>query len=110
MYRLTLPPGPHRFAPLLQDMPVLADGQPISLDEQQRHRMGHFLEWVGLRRTEKPKIERWPPPRGRTMLGNSGIWVPIGTPQPLEMKLPYPDDLTPEGRQTYRDWLDQFDD
>lgn len=107
---MQLPSGPHRFAPLLRDMPILQDGQPVSLDEHTRHRAGHFLELVGFRRTEQALIKWWPPPRGQEVLGNAGLWVPFDAPDPLEVKLPLPEDLTPEERQTYRDWLDEFDD
>lgn len=110
MYNLALPTTPHRFAPFFQDMPILQDGQPLQLDEHQRQRAGHFLELCGFGKVRESTLKRWPPPRGKHMLGNAGFWVPVDTPDPLELKLPHPEDLTPDERQEYRTWLDQFDD
>lgn len=106
---MTLSPKPHRFAHGLRDAPVLDGGMPLQLDEPIRNRLGRHLEMWGLRKQEEAVVKWWPPPRGHDTPGNPGLWVPVGTPDPPEIKLPHPDDMTADERQLMREWLSKYD-
>lgn len=107
---MDLPDTPHRFADLLRDPPILAQGQPLYLDESQRNRLGHFLELSGFRKTQPRAIKWWPPPRGHYAPGNTGFYVPVDTPDPVEVKLPDPAHMTPHEREFMRGQLARFND
>ena len=107
---MQLPSRPHRFAQFFRDIPILDDGQPLQLLEQQRNRAGFFLEAAGFGKVRESAIKWWPPPRGHQQIGNAGIWVPADTPDPPEVKLPDPEIMTAPERQWMREQLAKYDD
>ncbi|MFT3662001.1 MAG: DUF2744 domain-containing protein [Gordonia sp. (in: high G+C Gram-positive bacteria)] len=92
----------HRFADFFRDIPILPDGQAIYLDAQQRDRLARHAEAVGLRKTAPQAVKWWPPPRGHHQPGNSGLWVPVDTEDPVEMRTPDPSLMTPHEREHLR--------
>lgn len=99
----------HRFADFFRDVPILPDGQPLYFDADQRDRLGRHAEACGLRKTAPQAIKWWPPPRGHHMPGNSGMWVPVDTEDPVELSTPDPSLMTPHEREQLRAELARFE-
>ncbi|WLP91312.1 DUF2744 domain-containing protein [Gordonia sp. NB41Y] len=99
----------HRFAEFFRDVPILPHGQALHLDDDQRDRLARHAEACGLRKTAPRAVKWWPPPRGHHQAGNTGLWVPIDTPDPPEVTTPDPAQMTAEEREFLRDQLAAFD-
>lgn len=99
----------HRFAEFFRDPPILPNGQALHFDDEMRDRLARHVEACGLRKTAPRQVKWWPPPRGHHQAGNTGLWVPIGTPDPPEATTPDPAHMTAEEREFLRDQLAAFD-
>ncbi|MFF0706979.1 phage gene 29 protein family protein [Gordonia sputi] len=102
--------GPmHRFSEFFRDVPILAGGQALFFDDDQRNRLGRHVEACGLRKTAPRQIKYWAPPRGQQQAGNTGQWVPIHLPDPPEVTTPDPARMTAEEREFFRAQLDAYE-